>query len=183
VLVTSAVEAVQDGILHLLDKGHTRQDFFDALALCRRVGLNLNPTFVAFMPWTSLDDYIELLTVLATQDLMAHVAPIQLAMRLLLPTGSRLVELPQMRPYLAGFDASALTHRWVHPDPRVDQLCAEALTLVQGGEAEAAGRAEIFARLWAAAYKAAGRPVPSIPAPVVAPQRGPIPYLDEPWYC
>jgi len=28
VLITSAVEAVQDRILHLLDKGHTRQDFF-----------------------------------------------------------------------------------------------------------------------------------------------------------
>ena len=27
VLITSAVEAVQDHILHLLDKGHTRQDF------------------------------------------------------------------------------------------------------------------------------------------------------------
>ena len=90
VLITSAVEAVQDRILHLLDKGHTRQDFFDALALCQRVGLHLNPTFVAFMPWTSLDDYIELLTVLASQDLTVHVAPIQLAMRLLLPAGSKL---------------------------------------------------------------------------------------------
>jgi radical SAM superfamily enzyme YgiQ (UPF0313 family) len=183
VLVTSAVEAVQDRILHLLDKGHTRQDFFAAVALCRRVGLNLNPTFVAFMPWTSLDDYIELLTVLATQDLMAHVAPIQLAMRLLLPAGSKLLALPEMQPSLAGFDASALTHRWVHPDPCVDQLCAEALTLVQSGEAEGASRADIFARLWSAAHKAAGRPVPAVSPSGVAPRRGPIPYLDEPWYC
>lgn len=183
VLITSAVEAVQDRILHWLDKGHTRQDFLDTLALCQHVGLPLNPTFVAFMPWTSVDDYIELLTVLATQDLIAHVAPIQLAMRLLLPAGSKLLELPDMQPYLAGFDASALTHRWVHPDPRVDQLCAEALTLVQSSEAEEASRPEIFARLWAAAHKAAGLSMPSVPAPIVAPQRGPIPYLNEPWYC
>ena len=183
VLITSAVEAVQDRILHLLDKGHTRQDFLETLALCQRVGLSLNPTFVAFMPWTSLDDYLELLTVLATQDLIAHVAPIQLAMRLLLPAGSKLLELPEMQPYLAGFDASALTHRWVHPDPRVDQLCAEALTLVQSSEAEEASRPEIFARLWAAAHKAAGRLGPAVPAPVVAAQRGPMPYLNEPWYC
>lgn len=183
VLVTSAVEAVQDHILQLLDKGHTRQDFVDALELCRRVGLNLNPTFVAFMPWTTLDDYIELLTLLARHDLSAHVAPIQLAMRLLLPAGSKLLALPEMQAYLASFDASALTHRWVHPDARVDQLCDAALMLVQSGEAEEAGRAEIFARLWAAAHKAAGLPVPSIPAPVVAPRRGPIPYLNEPWYC
>jgi radical SAM superfamily enzyme YgiQ (UPF0313 family) len=167
VLITSAVEAVQDRILHLLDKGHTRQDFFDALALCQCIGLPLNPTFVAFMPWTTLDDYIELLTVLATQALIAHVAPIQL----------------EMRPYLTGFDASALTYRWVHPDIRVDQLCDEALKLVQSGEAEAASRSEIFARLWSAAHKATGRPVPSVPEPVLAPRRGPIPYLNEPWYC
>src|SRR5947199_92503 len=108
-LITSAVEAVQDRILHLLDKGHTRQDFFDALALCHQVGLHLNPTFVAFTPWTTLDDYIELLTVLATQALIAHVAPIQLAMRLLLPAGSTLLALPEMQPYLTSFDASALT--------------------------------------------------------------------------
>src|SRR6266705_4164598 len=76
VLVTSAVEAVQDRILHLLDKGHTCQDFLDTLALCQQVGLHLNPTFVAFTPWTTLDDYIELLTVLATQALIAPVAPI-----------------------------------------------------------------------------------------------------------
>lgn len=183
VLVTSAVEAVQDHILHVLDKGHTRQDFLDTLALCRRVGLNLNPTFVAFTPWTSLDNYIELLTVLATQDLSAHVAPIQLAMRLLLPAGSKLLDLSEIQPYVTGFDASALTHRWVHPDPRVDQLCDEALKLVQSGEAEEASRPEIFARLWAAVHKAAGLSVPSVPAPVVAPRRGPIPYLNEPWYC
>lgn len=182
-LVTSAVEAVQDHILHVLDKGHTRQDFLDTLELCRRVGLNLNPTFVAFTPWTSLDDYMELLTVLATQDLSAHVAPIQLAMRLLLPAGSKLLGWPEIQPYLTGFDASALTHRWIHPDPRVDQLCDEALKLVQSGEAEEAGRPEVFARLWAAAHKAAGLPTPSVPEPVVAPRHGPIPYLNEPWYC
>jgi radical SAM superfamily enzyme YgiQ (UPF0313 family) len=183
VLITSAVEAVQDHILRLLDKGHTRQDFFDALALCQQVGLHLNPTFVAFTPWTTLDGYIELLTVLAAQDLIAHVAPIQLAMRLLLPAGSTLLALPEMRPYLQDFDASALTYRWVHPDPRVDQLCDEALKLVQSGEAETASRHEIFARLWAAAYKAAGLHALAVPEPVVAPRRGPIPYLDEPWYC
>src|SRR5438093_8079406 len=179
VLVTSAVEAVQDRILHLLDKGHTCQDFLDALELCRRVGLNLNPTFVAFTPWTTLDDYIELLTVLAMQDLSAHVAPIQLAMRLLLPAGSTLLALPEMRPYLQGFDANALTYHWVHPDARVDQLCAEALKLLQSGEAETASRHEIFARLWAAAHKAAGLPAVAVPEPIVAPRRGPTPYLDE----
>src|SRR5204862_1034077 len=55
--ITSAVESVDDAVLRLLEKGHTRQDFFDAVALCREVGLTLVPTFVAFHSWLTLDAY------------------------------------------------------------------------------------------------------------------------------
>ena len=183
VLITCAVEAVQDQVLDILDKGHTRQDFLEVLALCREVGLNLNPTFVAFMPWVSLEDYIELLALVAEQGLIEQVAPIQLAMRLLIPAGSKLLEVPQIEDVLGAFDETALTYRWNHPDPRVDRLCDEALAIVQSGESEGASRHEIFMRLWTAAHKAAERPAAVPPAPVVAPPRGPIPYLSEPWYC
>ncbi len=183
ILVTSAVEAVQDHILERLDKGHTQQDFLETLALCRRLGLNMNPTFVAFTPWTALTDYIELLTVLAQQGLVDHVAPIQLAMRLLIPAGSKILELPDVHHVLEGFDDSALAYRWQHPDIRVDRLCDDALQLVQSGEAEGASRCELFTRLWDAAHKAAAIPTPALPKPIVAPARGPIPYLNEPWYC
>src|SRR5215831_8099360 len=54
--VTSAVESVDDEVLSRLDKGHTRDDFVRAAALCRDVGLTLVPTFVAFHPWLTLDD-------------------------------------------------------------------------------------------------------------------------------
>jgi radical SAM superfamily enzyme YgiQ (UPF0313 family) len=183
ILVTSAVEAVQDPILDRLAKGHTRQDFLQALALCRGLGLALNPTFVAFTPWTSLADYIELLTVLAEQDLIEHVAPIQLAMRLLIPAGSKLLDIPEIHDTLQGFDEIALTYRWQHPDVRVDRLCDDALKLVQSGEAEGATRRDLFSRLWHAVHKAATLPTPPLPTPIVAPSRGPIPYLNEPWYC
>jgi radical SAM superfamily enzyme YgiQ (UPF0313 family) len=182
-LVTSAVEAVQDHILERLDKGHTRQDFLDALALCRRIGLPLNPTFVAFTPWTSLTDYTELLALLAEQGLVEHVSPIQLAMRLLIPAGSKILELPDIHSVLAGFDDTALTYRWQHPDPRVDQLCDTALKLVQSGEAEGADRRELFTRLWNAVHKAAALPTPPLPEPVGGLASGPIPHLSEPWYC
>jgi radical SAM superfamily enzyme YgiQ (UPF0313 family) len=183
VLVTSAVEAVQDHILERLDKGHTRQDFLEVLALCRRVGLPLNPTFVAFTPWTTLADYIELLTLLAEQGLVDHVSPIQLAMRLLIPAGSKILELPDMHRMIEAFDDIALTYRWHHADARVDQLCDEALKLAQSGEAEEASRRDIFTRLWAAVHKAADLPIPPLPEASVALARGPIPYLNEPWYC
>ncbi|ETW95514.1 MAG: radical SAM protein [Candidatus Entotheonella factor] len=183
VLITSAVEAVQDHVLAILDKGHTRREFLQALALCRQTGLHLNPTFVAFMPWTTLDDYIELLTVIAEQGLIDHVAPIQLAMRLLIPAGSKILDVPEIDEVLDGFDEAALTYRWAHSDPRVDRLCDEALSLVQSGEAEGASRHEIFMRLWSAAHKMAERPVAPLPMPIAAPARGPVPYLSEPWYC
>ena len=183
VLITSAVEAVQDHVLAILDKGHTQQEFLQALALCRQTGIHLNPTFVAFMPWTTLDDYIELLTVIAEQDLIDHVAPIQLAMRLLIPAGSKILDVPEIDAVLEGFDDAALTYRWRHPDPRVDRLCDEALSLAQSGEADGASRHEIFMRLWSAAHKMAERSVAPLPTPIEATVRGPIPYLSEPWYC
>lgn len=183
VLITSAVEAVQDDTLALLDKGHTRQEFFDALALCREIGLAMNPTFVAFMPWTTLDDYIELLRVLAQQGLVDQVSPIQLAMRLLIPAGSRVLDISGVDNFLGEFSEAALTYHWTHPDDRVDGLCGEALTLVQSGEAEEASHREIFMRLWIAAHKAAEQVAPPIPEPIVSPPRGFIPYLSEPWYC
>jgi radical SAM superfamily enzyme YgiQ (UPF0313 family) len=54
--VTSAVESIDDRVLALLDKGHTRADFLDAVELCRGAGLILVPTFVAFHPWLTIED-------------------------------------------------------------------------------------------------------------------------------
>jgi len=46
--VVSAVESLDDRVLAIFDKGHTREDFFTAVTLCRDAGLTLAPTFVAF---------------------------------------------------------------------------------------------------------------------------------------
>ena len=59
--VTSAVESADDVVLEKLEKHHTRADFLKAVALCREIGLALQPTFVPFTPWTSLENYRELL--------------------------------------------------------------------------------------------------------------------------
>src|SRR5579863_849075 len=95
--VTSAVESVDDEILRKLNKGHTRADFFQALARCENAGLALQPTFVPFTPWTTRDSYRDLLATLLQQDLVDSVAPIQLALRLLIPNASRLLELEDVQ--------------------------------------------------------------------------------------
>ena len=87
------MESVDDRVLAILEKGHTRADFIEVVRLFRAAGLVLNPTLVAFTPWISLEGYQDLLALLAELDLIGHVAPIQLAIRLLIPAGSRLLEI------------------------------------------------------------------------------------------
>ena len=89
--VTSAVESLDDAVLEKLEKHHTRADFLKVVELCREVGLGFVPTFIAFTPWTTIAGYRELLRVLADEGLAASVAPVQLALRLLIPAGSRLL--------------------------------------------------------------------------------------------
>jgi len=172
--VTSAVESVDDAVLEKLDKGHTRADFVEVTREVRSAGLTLAPTFIAFTPWTTRESYRELLATLVELDLTEHVAPIQLALRLLIPCGSRLLELGEIQTVITGFDEPALLYRWKHPDPTVDALAEQALKLAARKES----RREIFRKLWN--LVANGRPLPKnfdlMP-------RATIPYMDEPWYC
>jgi len=181
--VTSAVESIDDRVLALLDKGHTREDFIRVVHLCQEVGLILNPTFVAFTPWISVEGYQDLLSLLAELDLIDQVAPIQLAIRLLIPAGSRLLELPEVRQMVGQFDKAALVYPWRHPDPEVDQLQADVQALVQAATARGDSRREIFSQVWLLAERASEGSSRPLPPAAQAPPRVTIPYLTEPWYC
>ncbi len=176
--VTSAVESIDDRVLAIFDKGHTRADFVEAVGACRMAGLSIVPTFVAFHPWLTLEGYCDLLDTIAALGLIEHVAPIQLAIRLLVPNGSRLLERDEMRAHLGAFDAQTLTHRWAHPDPRVDALQEEIAALV--GARVTADRRALFATVSALAHERAGLPPPDT-HPIR--DRATIPFLNEPWYC
>ena len=156
--VTTAVESVDDRVLGLLDKGHTRADFIEAVGLARDAGLTLAPTFIPFMPWTTLEGYLDLLAVVAELDLVAHVAPIQLGIRLLLPRGSWLLRVPELQAHLGDFDPRALSYRWSNPDPRVDGLWEKVARVVEEGEG--AGRRDVFAGISASPGIAAPSPRP-----------------------
>jgi radical SAM superfamily enzyme YgiQ (UPF0313 family) len=179
--VTTAVESVDDEVLALLDKGHTRADFIRVVELFREIDLTLVPTFVAFTPWTTIESYIELLHLLSELDLVENVSPIQLAVRLLVPAGSRLLELPSVQRLMQPFDPIALCHRWAHPDARVDQLQTEVLARVRYAATRDASRRTVFSETWALAHNAAGRIAPPYIAEIGRPRF--IPYLTEPWYC
>jgi radical SAM superfamily enzyme YgiQ (UPF0313 family) len=172
--IISAVESLNDQILALLEKGHTRADFVEAVRLTRDAGLTLTPTFVAFTPWTTLEDYRDILETLVALDLVDNVAPIQLAIRLLIPAGSRLLDLPAVREKLGEFDSSALSYQWRHDDPELDRLCPEIQCLIQREEGKTSSRREIFAKIWGLAH--------DLPLPALAPSNA-VPNMSEPWYC
>ena len=180
--VTSAVESVDDGVLEKFDKGHTRADFLAVVARFRELGMTLLPTFVPFTPWTTFEGYTDLLDVLAEQGLSENVAPIQLAIRLLIPAGSRLLELPEVSAMVGPFDSEALVFPWKHEDQRVDALAREISQLVQRGDSLKLSRTEVFSHIRRAAQAAAGNRAPNGTAKSAL-KSAPVPYLDEPWYC
>ena len=159
--ITSAVEAVDDEILARLRKNHTAADFESAVALTRTVGIALAPTFVAFTPWTTLAGYRDLLERIAALRLVASVPPVQLSIRLLVPDGSRLLELPDVRALVDPFDRALLGWPWRHPDPRVDALQARIADLVESGSENS--REETFAQTWRLAHAALGEAAPALP--------------------
>lgn len=171
--VTSAVESVDDAVLAKLHKGHTRADFVAVAREFQCAGLALSPTFIPFTPWTTRESYRELLETLLDLDLVDHVAPVQLALRLLIPRGSRLLELGDIQAVVREFDEPALLYRWQHPDPEIDALASDALRIA----ASHGSRREIFGYLW---NLVSDRP---LPRGFETGDRAPVPQLDEPWYC
>ena len=146
----------------------------------------MQPTFLPFTPWTTLENYCELLETLRFEDLAENVAAIQLAIRLLIPAGSRLLELQEVRDVARPFDHAGMVYPWLHPDPRVDELCERVQKIVHTGEKLNRTRAQIFERIYEAARDAAGFALTSdvaAHAQPLLPPRPATPYLNEPWYC
>ena len=171
--VTSAVETLDDRILNILDKGHTRQDFINAVALMKELSLPLSPTFIPFTPWTTREGLTDMVDTIAELDLIGNVSPVQWSIRLLLPQGSWLLEHPEMKPYLGEFNRERLSYTWQHPDRELERLATDI--------AEIARREKNRMRAFRAVYfKVTGREYPESETRI---SRAAIPYLSEPWYC
>jgi radical SAM superfamily enzyme YgiQ (UPF0313 family) len=182
--VVSAVESVDDFVLRrILEKGHTRADFVATARTFREIGLVLAPTFVPFHPWTTLAGYADLLATIAELDLVEHVSPVQLTIRLLVPAGSKLLGLPEAGAAFGVFDAEALSYRWVHSDARVDRLQRELEAMVAPAVTAKEDRRTIFDRAWHMTHAAMGQTAPRLPGVPPGRPRVTIPYLTEPWYC
>jgi hypothetical protein len=115
--------------------------------------------------------------------LIANVTPVQYAIRLLIPRGSRLLELPAVQELVDPFDDAALCYPWTHPDPRVDVLYQEVRDQVTESQRRGEPRELTYARVWDCAVRVRGedqRPRPRAREAVGAPS---VPCLSEAWYC
>lgn len=183
--VLSAVESMDDAVLARLDKRHTRADLEEVIASCRAVGLTLTPTFVAFTPWTTPAAYVDFLDAIRALGLVPSVAPVQYAIRLLIPAGSLLLDLPEVVDLVDPFDPEALVFPWRHPDPTMDRLQQDVMAVV--AEAATTGDpAEAFADVRRLAYACAGLAPPEgdvADLDGAAGDGAAIPRMSEPWYC
>jgi radical SAM superfamily enzyme YgiQ (UPF0313 family) len=175
----SAVESVSDEVLQILEKNHNRADIAEAVQRLRAAGIAPRPTWVAFTPWTSLGDYLDMLAFIEEHDLIDNVDPVQYTIRLLVPPGSYILNRPEMKPHLGPLDQASFSYRWTHPDPRMDRLHKTVSALVEKDVANGVDPAETFYRVWSAA---SGRKTGAV-APTLPPNRWRAPRLSEPWFC
>jgi len=182
VFMVSAVESLSDTVLANLDKGHTRADVYEALRIVRRAGIAFRPTWVAFTPWTTVEDYLDMLDFVEAEGLVDHVDPVQYSIRLLVPPGSALLKSPAMRPCLGPLVRDAFYYQWSHPDPRMDELHRAVSRTVEAAARGGEDPGVTFYRVRRLAEAAGGR-TPAAVSAVLAPERARPPRLTEPWFC
>ncbi len=183
VFIVSAAESLNDDVLANLGKGHTRRDFFKALELVRTAGLDLRPSFVSFTPWTTLEDYIDVLDVVEREGLLYSVDPIQYAVRLLVPPGSWLLSQPAIKPYLRPLRPGDFAWPWTHPDPRMDQLHRTVLRVIERAAAQREDPSLTLANIRELAGSARDGREPGTYLPVTSPHKTRAPRPTEPWFC
>lgn len=183
IFVVSAVESLSNTVLKHLVKGHTRDDVVEALWILCGAGIVMRPTFVSFAPWATIDDYIDILEFVESQDLIDHVDPVQYSIRLLVPPGSLLLSQPDSHRWLGRLVQESFSYEWAHPDPRMDELHRQVGALVE----EAAGRnedaAETFYSILELAHAVRGDAHEGRLGLPVDPARLRPPRLTEAWFC
>ncbi len=179
--VISAVESLSDAVLMQLEKGHVRQEVFEALAILRQAGIALRPSWVPFTPWTTLEDYLEILAFVEQERLVYHIDPVQYAIRLLVPPGSGLLGRSAIQPFLRDLDQAHFYYRWGHPDPRMDALHERVSERVEQAARQEEDAAVTFARIKALAVQAHGVAERHVAVPQAEGARPPR--LTEAWFC
>lgn len=182
--IVSAVESFSNHVLAKLEKGHTVADIDEAFRITRAADIILRPSFVAFTPWTTPNDYLEMLRHVEQYGMVEQVEPVQYTIRLLIPPHSAiLTEANRNAGWLGVLDRAAFTYRWSHPDPRMDELHREVALLVEQAVAVGDSNWVIFEAIKALAYRYGGIPFPTFAVEPLFPAPEVVAGLTESWFC
>ena len=182
--VVSAFETVDDDILDILDKGHTRADMEEVVGLLRQHGIEVRPSLLPFTPWTTLEDMVELIDFVTDHDLIGNVDPVHYSIRLLVPQDSLLVDEPAMAAHLGRYVPEQLGYEWTAEDPRTEVLQQRLAELVELSAAAGRPIAETFAEVRDVVRSAAGvSPISAAVDPATAEAAQARPRLTEAWFC
>ena len=176
--IITAVESLSERVLTILDKNHTREEVVSAMRFVRDAGIAPRPTWVAFTPWTTWEDYCEVLEFVESEGLIDNVDPIQFAVRLLIPPGSWLANHPETLPHRGPLDEAAFSYRWTHPDPRMDQLHRDVSKLLEEDTDAEVDPATTFYRIKELAH---GRQPVGVVCPLPE-DRERVPCMTETWF-
>ncbi len=183
IFVVSAVESLSNTVLMHLEKGHTRKDVFEALQILRDAGISMRPSLVSFTPWTTLDDFIEVLDFVEAENLIDAIDPVQYSIRLLVPPGSVLLGREDTKRWIGKLNQEAFTYEWQHPDKRMDELQKRVAGLVEVAVQTNEDTMETFYHIRDLAYRMRGDDTASLAKVHVASVRIRPPRLTEAWFC
>lgn len=176
--MVSAFESLDDSILERMDKGHAAADAAAAVGAARRAGLEIHPTWLPFTPWSTVQTVADISRFVWDHDLAPVTDPVQLTIRLLIPDGSLMLQLPDLTPHLLTYDPDALGYTWQSADPAADRLQASLEKIAAEGASAGTDPVELLAELSGVIAVAEGS---AFVAPVGA--GAPRPRLTEPWFC
>jgi hypothetical protein len=177
--IITAVESLSDRVLTILDKQHTYEDVVAAVQLVRDAGIAPRPTWVSFTPWTTREDFLEVLEFVESNGLIDNIDAVQYSIRLLIPPGSWLADHEETLPHRGPLDEAAFTYRWKHPDPGMDQLQKDIAELVAKDAEDERDPAETFYSVKELAH---GRDPESFVCSLPL-ERHRAPRLTESWFC
>ncbi|NIR51785.1 radical SAM protein [candidate division KSB1 bacterium] len=182
IFMVSAVELLNDTILGYLDKGHSRSDVEKAVQITREAGISMRPSLMPFTPWTSIEDILDILEFVEEFELYDQIDPVQYSIRLLIPPGSSILSLPEIRPFLKGFDQTRFVFEWEHPDPKMDELPKQLADVAEQATSEQEDRFDTYLRIREAVLRNAGnvQRIGTIPA---FDRKQYAPRLTEDWFC
>lgn len=131
-VITSALEFPKNEVLKQVCKEVDVEDLKEAVRLVQEAGITLNPTFIMFNPWVTLEDFPRFHDFLVETNMENLVDPVQFETRLHLYKGSPLLKNDTVRALR--MEEQEFHFDWFHPDERVDDLFRASVTPVEEGQ-------------------------------------------------